>query len=74
MIKIAKIYVDTTGYLLRIVNILWCSINSQHSKLSNPYYNNLSIKNCKQENLPTFMLELCVFFTHELALVYLEAI
>ena len=30
MIKIANIYVSTTGYLLQQINMSWCRKNSQH--------------------------------------------
>ena len=57
---------QTTWSVLQLINIQWCSMNSQHSNLSNPYYKYLSIDNYKQDILPTFMLSLCVFFTGSL--------
>ena len=42
--------------------------------LADPDYNNISIENDKQEIFMTLMLELHVYLTNQLTLVYLEVI
>ena len=42
--------------------------------LDNPYFNNISMDNKKQEILQTFMSEFCLFVTSSLTTVYLELI
>ena len=49
-------------------------INLHHSMFNKPYNNTISIDNSEQEIFQTFMLALRVYFTHLLALLYLEVI
>ena len=74
MIIISNIYVINTGSLLHMINISWCSKNSQHYMLPHPNVDKISINNYKQEILPTFMLENCVYVTRSLNWVYVELI
>ena len=73
-IKISDIYVNTTGFLLQLINFRRCRKNSQHSMLANPDFNNISIDDYKQYILPKFMFELCVFVTSSLTILYVEVI
>ena len=47
MIKIADIYLNTSGSLLQLVNFRRCRNNSQQYMLANPDFNNISIENHK---------------------------
>ena len=47
---------------------------ANHSVLDHLEYNNISIDSYYQALLQTFMLELYVFITHSLTLVYLKVI
>ena len=67
MIKVAEIYVITSGSLLHQINISWCRGNSQHSMLAHPDSNKFSIDNYKREIFPKFMLEDCVYATRSLS-------
>ena len=51
--NVANIYDSTTGSLLQTIEIHLCKENIQHSMSANPYFNNISIDNYKQEILPT---------------------
>ena len=59
-------------FLLRFIH--WESNNIQHSMLSNPENNNISIHNYYKEIFPTFMLALWLFIIRLLTVVYLKLI
>ena len=56
MTKIYDICVRITGYLFQGINIYQLRINSQHSMLDNPVFQNISIDTQKQERFTIFML------------------
>ena len=56
MILIAVIYVRITVSLIQMIYICLGRKKSQHDILFNPYYNNTSIENYKQEIFLKFML------------------
>ena len=74
MIKIANIYVRTTGYILQMIYICWCMENSQHYMLSNPDFNNIPIDHYKWEIFTTFMLSCGIYVTRSLNWLYVEVI
>ena len=65
---------STTGSLLQQINISLCRENSQNYMLAHTDFNKISIDNYKQESLPIFMLEDCVYVTCSLNPLYVEVI
>ena len=55
-LKIDDIYVSTTWYLFKQINIQMRRNNTQHSMLALFNINNIAIDNYKQEIFRTFML------------------
>ena len=74
MIKIYDIYVKNTGSILLLIDIHWCSGNSQHSMVSHVYCSNMTIEDYKWKILLTFMLALHAFVTSSFTLLYGEVI
>ena len=56
-----NIYIRTTGSLIQLINLCWCSKNNQYYMLAISDYSNSSIDNYKREIFKTFMLGFCVF-------------
>ena len=54
-------YVSTSGSLLQMIYFSRYMESIQHYTLDNPFYNQISIENYKQEILTTFMLELLLY-------------
>ena len=63
-----------TVSLLQLIYFSTARENIQHSMLDNPDYNNISIENYKWEIFTTFILELHVYVTSFLIIVYQEVI
>ena len=78
MIKINDIYVSINAslfdYIYISIYIRWGRKHIQHSMLSHPAHNNISINNYYQERLQTFMLSEWLFITRSLNILYLEVI
>ena len=72
--SIAKFYVKITVSIIQFIYFCSERYNSQHSMSAIPENNNILINIYYQKILKTFMLELCVFVTCPLTLVYLEVI